>query len=89
MELDAFIALLYACAAFGAKNLYIYSLWSNTWIISFFRDTMSRNRFKEILRFIRIDMKYSWSQRLQTHKFALASEVWRSFIENSILCYNP
>ncbi len=30
-ELDAFIALLYARGAFGAKNLPIHSLWSNTW----------------------------------------------------------
>ncbi len=50
---------------------------------------MSRNRFKEILRFIRFDMKSSRSQRLQTDKLALASEVWRSFIENAILCYKP
>ncbi len=89
-ELDAFIALLYARGAFGAKNLPIHRLWSNTWGISFFCDTMSRNRFKKILRFIRFDMKFSRSQRLQTDKFALASEVWRSFIENSIiLCYKP
>ncbi len=34
-------------------------------------------------------MKSSRSQRLQTDKLALASEVWRSFIENAILCYKP
>ncbi len=34
-------------------------------------------------------MKSSRSQRLQTEKFALASEVWKSFIENSVLCYKP
>ncbi len=81
--------MLYARGAFGAKNLPIHSLWSNTWGISFFRDTMSCNRFKDILRFIRFDMKSCRSQRLQTDKFLLASEVWRSFIENSILCYKP
>ncbi len=34
-------------------------------------------------------MKSSRPQRLQTDKFALASEVWKNFIENSILCYKP
>ncbi len=58
-ELGAFIALLYARGAFGAKNLPINSVRSNTWGISFFRDTMSHIRFKEILRFIRFDMKFS------------------------------
>ncbi len=66
-ELDAFIEFLYACGALVAKNLPIYSLWSNTWGITFFRDTMSRNRFRYILRFIRFDMKSSRSQ-LAGHK---------------------
>ena len=50
---------------------------------------MSRNKFAEILRLIRFDKKNERSQRLQTDKFALVSEVWNKFIENSQMCYKP
>ncbi|CAH2093562.1 unnamed protein product [Euphydryas editha] len=50
---------------------------------------MSRSDFCEIMRFIRFDKKNQRSQRLQTDKFALISEVWYKFIENSQNCYKP
>ena len=86
-ELEAFLALLYARGAYASKGLSIDSLWSTKWGPKFFRETMSRNRFKEIMRFIRFDVKSTRSLRLQTDKFALASTPWNTFIENSILCY--
>jgi hypothetical protein len=52
-------------------------------------DTMSRSRFKEILRFIRFDDKSSRRERLQVNKFALVSDMWDRFIDNCIRCYKP
>ncbi|CAL7935170.1 unnamed protein product [Xylocopa violacea] len=51
--------------------------------------TMSRDKFKQILRFIRFDKRTERSRCLQTNKFALVSEIWDKFIENSQACYQP
>ena len=64
-------------------------LWNVNWGPRFFPDTMSRNRFHEIMRHLRFDLKRTCSRRLQTDKFALASEVWQTFIDNCFLCYRP
>ena len=88
-ELNAFIAILYARGAYEAKNLRLSYLWSQRWGPEFFSKTMSRNKFAEILRVIRFDKKNERSQQLQTDKFALVSEVWNKFVENSQMCYKP
>ena len=88
-ELDAFIGILYARGIYGASKFDLKSLWSQPWGPNFFGETMSRDRFKEIMRFLRFDVKQTRSLRLQTDKFALASEMWNRFINNSILCYKP
>ena len=64
-------------------------LWNKNWGIVFCKQVMSRDRFKEILRFLRFDKKSSRSERLQTDKFALFSTVWNRFIENFIAYYKP
>lgn len=88
-KLYAFIGLLYARGAYEAKNMDVSYLWNTKWGPSFFSTTMSRNDFAEIMRFIRFDNKNQRSQRLQNDKFALISEVWYKFIENSQNCYKP
>lgn len=88
-ELDAFIAILYARGAYETRNLNVSYLWNKKWGPAFFSRTMNRNRFTEIMRFIRFDRKSERSQRLQTDKFALISKVWNAFIENSQNCYKP
>lgn len=88
-ELDAFIAVLYARGIYGASKFDLHSLWSKPWGPPFFTETMSRDRFVEIMRFLRFDIKQTRSLRLQSDKFALASEVWYKFINNSMLCYKP
>jgi Transposase IS4 len=87
-ELDAFIGILYARGVYGASKLDLKSLWSQPWSPNFFAETMSRDRFTDIMRFLRFDIEQTRSLRLQTDKFALASEIWNSwFIDKSILCY--
>lgn len=88
-ELYAFLGILYGRGAYEAKNLKISYLWSEKWGPDFFSKTMSRNKFTEILRFIRFDKKNERSQRLRTDKFAMISEVWNRFIANSQNCYKP
>lgn len=86
-ELDAFVAIMYARGVYGAKNFPLKGLWSTVWGPPFFRQTMGRNRFVEILKYVRFDIKSTRSERLKTDKFALASAIWNSFIENSRSCY--
>ena len=81
-----FIAIFYARAAYEARNLKLSYLWSEKWGPTFFKKTLSRNDFTEILRFIRFDKRNERSQRLKTNKFALVSTVWDAFIENSQNC---
>jgi len=88
-ELNAFIGLLYARGAYETRNLKLSYLWSQKWGPAFFSKTMPRNKFTEIMKFIRFDKKDQRSQRLKKDKFALISEVWNRFIANSQACYKP
>ena len=88
-ELKAFIALIYVRGAYGSKNIDVDSFWSKRWGNVFFSSTMSRNRFREIMRYLRFDKKETRRTRLTEDKFALVSEVWNSFIKNAIACYKP
>ncbi|XP_068233497.1 piggyBac transposable element-derived protein 4-like [Palaemon carinicauda] len=72
-----------------AKGQSVENLWSVKWRPPFFRETMSRARFKEIMKFLRFDIRSSRSIRMQTDKFAMISKVWERFIKNSISCYRP
>jgi hypothetical protein len=85
-ELDAFIALVYARGAYGCRSVEYDVLWNVNWGLRFFPD-MSQKRFHEIMRYLIFDLKRTRSQRLQSDKFALASEVWQRLIDNCFLCY--
>ncbi|KAL1251031.1 hypothetical protein QQF64_018827 [Cirrhinus molitorella] len=74
-ELKAFIALLYVRGAYCGKNIDIESFWSKEWGNTFFITTMSRNRFREIMRYLRFDRKETRRCRLSTDKFALMAEA--------------
>ena len=83
------MALVYARGACGCRSVDYDVLGNVNWGLRFFPDTISRNRFREIMRSLIFDLKRTRYQRLQSDKFALASEVWQSFIDNCILCYRP
>lgn len=85
-ELEAFIVLLYIRGAQGAKNMDVDNLWSEKWGFPFFKETMSRNRFMEIMKFLRFDKKESRRVHLQHDKLALLSATWVKFIQNCIDC---
>ncbi|TRY76094.1 hypothetical protein DNTS_033980 [Danionella cerebrum] len=88
-ELKAFIALVYVRGAQGGKGMGLASFWSADWGYAFFKETMSRNRFQEIMRFLRFDKKETRCTRVQVNKFALVADVWEKLIQNSIACYKP
>ncbi|XP_073431633.1 uncharacterized protein [Dendrobates tinctorius] len=67
-ELDAFIAIFYARGISGTNRHSISSIWCNDWGIPFCKATMSRDRFVEIMRFLRFDEKSTRSERLQMDK---------------------
>ena len=73
-EILAVIGIMYARGILG-KNQSIDHLWSRKWGPPFFRDTMPRHKFKELMRFIRFDIRTIRSEHLRTDKFAYISEV--------------
>ena len=54
-----------------------------------FNKTLSRNRFMEMKRFFRFDMKSDRRRCLVEDRFCLASFSWNCFIENSQKLYVP
>ncbi|XP_035227783.1 uncharacterized protein LOC118199990 [Stegodyphus dumicola] len=70
-ELDAFIAIIYERGSYGCNDMDYDFLWNNTWGPPFFRETMSRNRFRDIMKYLRFDLKSTRTQRLESDKFSL------------------
>ncbi|XP_074521245.1 uncharacterized protein LOC141786531 [Halichoeres trimaculatus] len=87
-ELKAFIALLYARGVYG-KNMDFESFWSQEWGLPFFRSTIPRDRFREIMRYLRFEKKQDQHTQQFNDKFAPMSFVWDRFVNNSIACYQP
>ncbi|XP_068086267.1 zinc finger protein 184 [Anabrus simplex] len=73
-KLEAFIALVYARGVLGASNTELDELWSKKWGPPFFSETMGRNCFREIQRFLRFNVRTTRSERLKTDEFALVSK---------------
>ena len=67
----------------------LHDFWTENWRVSLCKSAMSRNRFCEILQFLRFDVKSNRSHRLQTDKFALFSEFWTHFTDNCCALYKP
>ena len=90
-EIWKFIALMYARGVLAAKNIPLNELWDQNKGNPIFRNTMSRDRFKYILRLLRFDDKEDRRQRIlmQKDKLAHISEIWNTFVENCRKYYNP
>lgn len=87
-EIHKLIGIMYARGLI-ARGQPVHQIWSKNWGPPFFRETMSRDRYKELLRYIRFDIREERSIRLKTDKFALFSTVWNRFIENCKSHYSP
>ena len=88
-ELDAFLAIIYARGAHKATKIKIHELWNKLWGIPIISETMARNRFIEMMRFLRFDNKQTRSHRLATDKLGLTSTIWNTFVENRLKHYRP
>jgi len=88
-ELEAFIAIFYARGVSGTNDHSVHSIWANEWGVPFCKRTMARDRFLNILRYLRFDEKSNRSERLKSDKFALFSIVLDRFIDNCIASYKP
>ena len=88
-ELESFIGLRFALGVLVGKNTPVKQLWSKEWGQLIFRNTMSRDRYQEIMKHLWFDDFFSRRQRRETDKFCLISEVWNCFIENCKKCYVP
>ncbi|XP_078121188.1 uncharacterized protein LOC144527155 [Sander vitreus] len=88
-ELMAFIALCYVRGVYGGKNMDMESYWSDTFGMTFFKETMPRNRYRQIMKCLRFDYKDTRAERVLADKFALFSDTWGGFVKNSIACYTP
>ena len=86
-ELDAFLAIVYARGAHKAAKIKVHELWSKLWGIPIISETMTRNRFVVIMKFLRFDHKQTRSHRLATDKLALISTVWHTFVGNCLRHY--
>ena len=86
-ELNSSIGLQIARGVLVGKNTPVKQLWSKEWGQLIFRNTISPDRYQEIMKHLRFDDFFGWKQRRETDKFCLISEVWNCFIESCKKCY--
>ena len=67
----------------------LFHFWDEEYGRLIFQETMSRNKFKSIRRYIRFDDKNSRSLQRQTDKFAAIRELWDSVMDNFQKSYFP
>ena len=86
-DLEKPIGLIIAQKAIGGRNLLIKSMIDSVWGCPLFNSTMLRNKFLEIMRYLRFDLKSERRTNLKQYKFCLASSIWISFVENCQKAY--
>ena len=77
-ELEAFIALQYARSLYGKKHP-ISFLYNKEYAISIFPETMLRDRFIKILKYLRFDDKFNRKTRSDMDQFAPIRDVFVKF----------
>ena len=89
LELEAFLGLCLLRGVFKGRNEPLSRFWETEHEQPIFRETMSRNKFQAILRYIRFDDKISRPLRRRTDKFAAIRELWNSLMDNCQKSYFP
>ena len=72
-----------------ATKIEVHKLWNRLWRIPIISQTIARNRFMEIMRFLRFDYKQSRSHRLGTDKMGVISTIWHTIVGNCLRHYRP
>ena len=88
-KLDKSIGLMFARGVIGGRNFPLKSFWGKSWGGQMFSHTMPRDRFLEIMRFLRFDLKMERRGNLFQNKFAHISQLWNSFISNCQKAFIP
>lgn len=81
LELESFLALLYARGLYG-KNHPVALLWNRDYGIQIFGKTMSRDRFISILKYLRFDDKPKRLRNPNEDHFMPIREVFDKFVGN-------
>jgi hypothetical protein len=88
-ELDAYIGLLYLRGVMNQKNFPVNLLWSKEYGNKKFMSAMSRDRFIEIRKMIRFDVRSTRRERVATDKYALMRYVHTRIVDNFKKAYRP
>ena len=88
-ELMAFIGLTVARGVLCGRGEPLHAFWSQDYGRDLFRQSMTRTRYKEILRHIRFDDKATRSARKDKDKFCLIRDVWKSFLTQCQTHFHP
>ena len=88
-KLKAFLGLCIIRGVLKGKNEPIRSFWSEDYGRSIFKNTMSRNAFQSILRYLRFDDKDSRRERRKNDKFTAIRSLWESVMSNCQKCFSP
>ena len=88
-ELLSFIGLSIIRGVLKGKNEPLSSFWSAEYGRSIFNDTMSRNKFILIKRYIRFDDKSTRPRRRETDKFAAIRDLWETAMDRCRSSFNP
>ena len=67
-EFEAFIGLMYLRGCMNARNFPLHWLWSDKYGCKAFPETMARNRFKKIKKYLRFDNRATHRERLDKDK---------------------
>lgn len=86
--LETFIAVQYARGIYGRHHSVDF-LWNKTYGPKLFAETMSRDTYKYIAKYLRFDCKNNRGDRLMTDKFTHIREIFTMFRHNCYTTYNP
>ena len=84
-ELDKFVDLVVALGLIGGREFSVKSLWGKSWGCPIFSQTMARDKFPELIRFLKTERR----RNLLHDKFSLASQLWNIFISNCQKAFIP
>ncbi|KAJ3598661.1 hypothetical protein NHX12_002166 [Muraenolepis orangiensis] len=88
-QLKAFVGLVYLRGITGGKSQKLEDFWSAEMGNPVFKETMFRQKFRDIMRYLRFDDKSTRAARLLEDKFAMISETFDRFVKNSTASYTP
>lgn len=88
-EISAFLGLSIIRGVFKGRGEPLPSFWDSSYGRSIFRETMSRNKFQDILRYIRFDDKQTRTRRRRQDKFTPIRKVWDNVMNNLQKCFFP